>query len=308
MFSPVTPHIVGRFAPSPTGSLHIGSLVAAVGSYLLAKQQGGQWLLRLDDLDRPRQVPGADDDIMRTLEAFALQWDGAVTRQSQHLEAYAAAFSRLQEMGALYPCGCSRKDISHAASAPHGDEGPLYSGACRDALQGNGTIRSWRVRLPEQQLCFHDLRKGTVCQQYSGAAGDFVVRRGDGEFAYQLAVVVDDALTGVTQVVRGEDLLLATPRQLYLQQLLGIAHPRYCHLPVVTAADGAKLSKRNHLVSSCSGAFHGREGELLVKVLRFLGQQPPEQLHGAPCAEILSWAVDHVELERMPPAGGILTY
>lgn len=300
--------IVGRFAPSPTGQLHIGSLATAVGSYLMAKQSGGRWLIRLDDLDRQRQVPGCADDILRTLELFALLWDGKIACQSSNLADYEAAFVRLQERGALYPCGCSRKDIAESPSAPHGEEGVIYPGLCRSGMKSGAPLRSWRVRVPGDDICFEDGRKGVICQKLPEVCGDFVVRRGDGEFAYQLAVVVDDALAGVNQVVRGDDLLLSTPRQLFLQDLLGITRPAYCHLPLVTGPGGGKLSKRDHLVSYQAATMAGRQGDLLLAILTFLGQNPPAELAGAACTAILDWAVRNFSHHTIPAAGGTLSY
>ena len=290
--------IVGRFAPSPTGSLHTGSLVAAVGSYLMAKQAGGRWLLRLDDLDTQRQVPGMADDIMRTLESFGLLWDGEIARQSEHLEEYRHFFKVLQQTGLVYHCRCSRKEIARSASAPHlGDDCIPYPGTCRvvgsECAADYPAIRSWRIRVPDEEICFSDLRKGRFCQNISTVSGDFAVRRGDGEFAYQLAVVVDDYLTGVNQVVRGEDLLDSTPRQIYLQRLLGFPQPDYCHLPLVTGPDGSKLSKRDHLVSHQPGNVAGRESELLLCALDFMGQNPPAELAGCLCRTIIEWGVNH---------------
>lgn len=303
---PIT-NITGRFAPSPTGALHTGSLVAAVGSWLLAKSAGGRWLLRMDDLDTPRQVPGMVDDILATLESFGLLWDGGITWQSRHVEAYREAFEEVQKLGLVYPCGCSRKEIALSASAPHpDDDGVPYPGFCINGMREGVTIRSWRVRVADEQVCFDDLRKGRICRNLSQCYGDFVLRRGDGVFAYQLAVVVDDQLTGVTQVVRGDDLLHSTPRQIYLQQLLGLLRPEYCHLPLVTGTGGAKLSKRDNLVSHHLGNWKGREGALLLAVLRFLGQEPPLELLGAPCGEILQWGVGHFDVQRIPSVGGEL--
>lgn len=304
----VPPHpIVGRFAPSPTGALHTGSLVAAVGSYLMAKHAGGRWLLRLDDLDTPRQVPGMADDIMRTLESFGLLWDGEVARQSRNLEAYEHAFAQLQQAGMIYPCGCSRKEIARTASAPHPDDDCIpYSGACRGGMKPGAPVRSWRVRVPEGEICFNDLRKGRQCQVLSSVSGDFAVRRGDGEFAYQLAVVVDDSLAGVSQVVRGDDLLGSTPRQIYLQRLLGLPQPDYCHLPLVAGPDGTKLSKRDNLVSHQLGSVAGREQKLLIAVLRFLGQNTPEDLVCSACREILEWSVARFTPQAIPALGGVL--
>ena len=301
--------ITGRFAPSPTGALHTGSLVAAVGSWLMAKNTGGRWLLRIDDLDSPRQVPGMVDDILATLESFGLLWDGEIAWQSRNIEAYCATFEELQKLGLVYPCGCSRKEIALSASAPHHDDDCIpYPGTCRNGLRPGAAVRSWRVRVTDDEVCFDDLRRGHVCRNLSLCCGDFGLRRGDGGFAYQLAVVVDDHLTGVTQVVRGDDLLGSTPRQVYLQNLLGLPQPDYCHLPLVTGPGGVKLSKRDNLVSHHLGNWTGREGRLLLSVLRFLGQEPPQCLVGASCGEILEWGVRHFDVTRIPLAGGKLCY
>jgi len=303
--------VVGRFAPSPTGALHTGSLVAAVGSYLMAKSAGGRWLLRLDDLDTQRQVPGMADDIMRTLESFGLLWDGEVARQSANLEEYRRFFEVLRQAGVVYPCGCTRKEIARSASAPHIEDDCIpYPGSCRNGMKGgvrgDAPIRSWRVRVPDEEICFSDLRKGRVCQTLSAVSGDFILKRGDGEFAYQLAVVVDDYLAGVNQVVRGEDLLSSTPRQIYLQRLLGFPQPDYCHLPLVTGPHGSKLSKRDHLVSHRLGSVAGREQELLLAALRFLGQNPPPELAGSSCGAILEWGVTNFKTIHLSAHGGTL--
>ena len=299
--------VVGRFAPSPTGALHTGSLVAAVGSWLLAKSSGGRWLLRMDDLDTHRQVAGTEDDILRTLECFGLQWDGQCSRQSGNLDAYRQAFEGLQQQGLIYPCSCSRREIAQALSAPHPEDDTLpYSGVCRDGMRVDGPVRSWRLRVTGGEICFDDLRRGRVCQNLHLGCGDFVLRRRDGEFAYQLAVVLDDTLTGVNQVVRGDDLLCSTPRQIYLQRLLGLPQPVYCHLPLVRSPGGSKLSKRDNLVSHGLGTYRHREGELLLAVLRFLGLMPPPQLDGSRCDEILQWAVGCFDVTRIPQADGEL--
>jgi len=298
---------IGRFAPSPTGPLHTGSLATAVASWLMAKSAGGRWLLRLDDLDTPRQVPGMADDIMRTLELFGLQWDGDVARQSRSLDAYGAAFDCLAGLGLVYPCGCSRREIAQASSAPHPEDDCIpYPGTCRGGMRAGAAVRSWRLRVPDREVCFDDLRHGRVCQNLAEGCGDFVLARGDGEFAYQLAVVVDDHLTGVTQVVRGDDLLASTPRQILLQRLLGYPRPDYCHLPLVTGPGGAKLSKRDNLVSHHLGNWAGREGALLLSLLRFLGQELSGDLAGAGCGEILQWGVAHFDVRRLPAVGEAL--
>lgn len=303
-----TPNVTGRFAPSPTGALHTGSLVSAVGSWLLAKSAGGRWLLRIDDLDTPRLQTGMADDILTTLERFGLFWDGEPSRQSRNLDAYEAAFDELMKTGALYPCGCSRSEIARAASAPHPtDDCRPYPGICRTGMPAGKPVRSWRVWVNDEPVCFNDLRKGRICQVLSEGCGDFAVRRGDGGFAYQLAVVVDDFLTGVTQVARGEDLLASTPRQIHLQRLLGISQPQYCHLPLVTGPGGTKLSKRDNLVSHRLGNWDGREGILLHATLDFLGLTPPLELRGAPCGEILAWGAEFFAVEKLPRTGGELT-
>lgn len=305
-----SPHqVIGRFAPSPTGALHSGSLATAVGSYLMAKQAGGRWLLRLDDLDRQRQVPGMAADIMRTLEAFGLLWDGEVACQSRNLEEYARYFEVLRQAGMVYPCGCSRKEIAQSSSAPHPEDDCIpYPGTCRSGMKAGAPVRSWRVRVTaDEKVCFSDQRRGRICQNLAAVCGDFVLKRGDGEFAYQLAVVVDDYLSGVNQVVRGDDLLASTPRQIYLQRLLDLPQPEYCHLPLVTGPGGAKLSKRNHLVSQQLGNVAVREQELLLVALRFLGQNPPPALTGYSCSAILEWAVTHFEPSQLPVQGRMLT-
>ena len=275
----------------------------------MAKSAGGRWLLRLDDLDAQRQVPGMADDIMRTLESFGLLWDGEVACQSSHLEQYRQFFALLQQAGFVYPCGCSRREIARSASAPHlKDDCIPYPGSCREGMKARSTVRSWRVRVTEEEICFSDLRKGRVCQMLPLVSGDFILKRGDGEFAYQLAVVVDDYLTGVNQVVRGDDLLPSTPRQIYLQRLLGFPQPDYCHLPLVTGPDGSKLSKRDHLVSHHLGILAGREQGLLLAALRFLGQKSPPELAGCSCREILQWGIAHFNPLQLPVHGGALEF
>ncbi|MCA6216233.1 tRNA glutamyl-Q(34) synthetase GluQRS [Ideonella sp. B7] len=247
-----TPRI-GRFAPSPTGLLHAGSLVAALASWLDARAQGGLWRVRIEDVDTPRCVPGAGDEILRQLARCGLQPDGKVWWQSRRGEAYAAALQRLVDAGQAYPCGCSRKEIAQAQAAlGHGHErhGELvYPGTCRHGLHGKAA-RAWRLRTDapdggDLHIDWCDRRLGPLTQNLTQAVGDFVLKRADGLWAYQLAVVVDDADQGITDVVRGEDLADNTPRQIHLQRLLGLPTPRYLHTPLVLAADGQKLSKQN---------------------------------------------------------------
>jgi len=238
---------VGRFAPSPSGPLHAGSLVAAMASYLDARAHGGRWVLRMEDLDAPRVAAGAAQVILAQLRALGMHWDGDVLWQSGRTAAYQRAWTRLQAGGLLYPCGCTRREI--ADSMPPGvmfDAERPYSGACRAGLAPGRTPRAWRVQMPSGVVTFVDRCLGPQAQDVARAVGDVIVRRADGVWAYQLAVVVDDADAGVTDVVRGADLLGSTARQIRLAQLLGLPVPRYMHVPLVMdAVTGLKLSKQN---------------------------------------------------------------
>jgi glutamyl-Q tRNA(Asp) synthetase len=271
-------------------------LVTAVGSFCLARQAGGQWLLRIEDLDTPRVVPGAAEEIMRMLEALGLEWDGEVVWQSRRIPAYEAALARLRQRGLVFSCGCSRQEV--LASAPHpGEEGPVYPGTCRSGLAAGRRPRALRVRVPDEVVCFADGLFGPVQQCLASAVGDFVLRRADGLFAYQLAAVVDDAESGVNQVVRGADLLASTPRQIYLHTCLGNPLPHYVHFPLVLAQDGEKLSKRHGAIVADS---HREGGALLWNALHFLGQAVPVGLQTAAPRDILSWGVTYFSLERVP--------
>ncbi|MCM1512389.1 MAG: tRNA glutamyl-Q(34) synthetase GluQRS [Oxalobacter formigenes] len=232
----------GRFAPSPTGPLHFGSLVAAAGSYLDARASGGEWLVRMEDVDRSRCRPEYERAILRSLEAYGFQWSGEVMRQSSRTDAYLAALDKLKEGGVIYPCACTRKEISDSAIAPDG--APIYPGTCAAGMLPGKVPRAWRMRMPEEPVGFVDLVQGSLIQNLAREVGDIVLLRADGYAAYQLAVVVDDAEQGVTRVVRGADLLDSTPRQICLQRYLGATSPEYAHLPVATNADGEKLSKQ----------------------------------------------------------------
>lgn len=292
---------IGRFAPSPTGCLHAGSLTTAVGSWLMARRNSGKWLLRMDDLDTPRVVPGMADDIQRTLESFSLYWDGSVSWQSQHLEAYEQAFTELKNKNLIYPCYCSRKEILLSSSAPTAAEDAIpYPGTCRDKLRHNSPVRSWRVKTSDQLICFNDLCSGTVCQNIGTLYGDFALKRGDGLFTYQLAVIVDDHISDVNQVVRGSDLLNSTGRQIFVQQLLGIPQPVYIHLPLVTNSDGTKLSKRDNLVSIHNDKWKGNEAYYLTKILEFLGMEPTKDILYSSCEEILQWGISAIDTSRIP--------
>lgn len=234
----------GRFAPSPTGPLHMGSLACALSSWLDARAHQGQWLIRIEDIDPPRDVPGADREILRTLQAFHLESDLPVVWQSRRHERYEKAFARLQASGRIYGCACSRTSIAQAASAA-GLPAGVYPGTCRAGTKG-AAIRSYRFRIGSPSLVsFEDRLCGEVTQNVLTEVGDFVIRRADGLWAYQLAVVVDDADQGVTHIVRGQDLLDNTPRQILLQEALGLPRPSYMHIPLITDAAGNKLSKQN---------------------------------------------------------------
>jgi len=286
----------GRFAPSPTGPLHFGSLVVALGSYCLARQAGGRWLVRLEDLDRPRTVAGAADAILQLIEACGLNWDGPVLRQSERTARYREVLAQLRQQQDLFDCACSRREI--LASAPHpGEEGPVYPGTCRAGLPPGRSARAVRLRVAGEPVCFTDGLYGPQAQHLPTAVGDFVLLRADGVFSYQLAVVVDDIDQGVTQVVRGADLLASTPRQIYLYGRLGAAAPDFVHLPLALQADGSKMSKRD---GAMSGLLPGAEGRWLWRALEFLGQAPPAELAGAPGPEVTAWAVAYFRLDRVP--------
>lgn len=284
----------GRFAPSPTGPLHFGSLIAAVGSYLEAKSRDGEWLVRMEDLDPPREMPGAASLILKTLEAYGFAWDGAVLYQSARREAYDTALEKLRQDGWLYSCACTRREI--ADSALRGLEGPVYPGTCRAGLPAGKPPRAWRVRTTPQEIAFEDALQGRVAQVLERDIGDFVLKRADGLYAYQLAVVVDDAAQGITHVVRGADLLASTPRQLWLQRLLGLPAPHYLHLPVATNAAGEKLSKQTKAAPLDSA----HPVPALWDALAFLGQHPPMALRRAPLAELWAWAHAHWRRAGIP--------
>ncbi|WP_374263475.1 tRNA glutamyl-Q(34) synthetase GluQRS [Zoogloea sp.] len=285
---------VGRFAPSPSGPLHFGSIVAAVGSYLTARQAGGRWLLRIEDVDTPRTVPGAAEGILRTLARFGFEWDGPVVWQSARTDAYAAALARLDAAGWIFGCACTRKEMADSALARDGTR--RYPGTCRAGLPPGRAARAWRLRVVPGLIAFDDAVQGRVEEDVAADVGDFVLRRADGLFAYQLAVVVDDAEAGVTEVVRGADLLDSTPRQILLQRLLGYPTPRYAHLPVASNAAGEKLSKQT-LARAVDGADPAR---VLADALDFLGQAPPAELAEAGLATLWQWAIDHWSMERVP--------
>lgn len=290
------PEYRGRFAPSPTGPLHFGSLVTALGSYLDAKHHHGTWLLRMEDLDTPRCVAGAADDILRTLEVYGLHWDGEVMYQSRRTLAYEHALRQLQNGRVAYPCCCTRKEISD--SALHGIDGPVYPGTCRNGIPAGRTARAWRVHtdLPIlSHISFDDGLQGHISQHVESDIGDFVVKRADDLFAYQLAVVVDDDYQGITDVVRGADLLLSTPRQILLQQLLALSTPHYLHLPVIVNEQGEKLSKQT-LAEPIS---KDKAVATLFQALLHLQQHPDPQLARAGVHELLDSAIANWQPEKL---------
>ena len=276
---------VGRFAPSPTGPLHFGSLVAALASWLDARSAGGRWLVRMEDLDRPRVLSGAADRILRQLESIGMTWDGAVVYQSARLELYEAALRRLAAHS--YPCACTRRELEDSALAIDGAR--IYPGTCRGGLAPGKAPRTLRLRTSAEPVRFTDRIQGEITQSVAKETGDFVLRRADGVYAYQLAVVVDDAAQGVTDVVRGADLLDSTARQIYLQRLLGVTTPRYLHVPVATDSAGEKLSKQTRATDI------GPDD--VPAALGFLGMQAPADL--AP-EELLAWATRTWEPARVP--------
>jgi glutamyl-Q tRNA(Asp) synthetase len=290
---------VGRFAPSPTGPLHFGSLVAAVASWLDARAAGGRWLVRIEDVDATRTVPGAAEEILRTLEAAGLEWDGHVVRQSERTALYEAALERLRAAGLTYRCRCSRKEI--ADSGIIGLEGAIYPGTCRELRLAPAPGTAERMRAPEAPIAFDDRVQGRIGHDVAREIGDFILKRRDGLHAYQLAVVVDDADQGITDVVRGADLLWSTPRQVALQRALGFATPSYLHVPVATNERGEKLSKQT-LATGVDGAGLPQS---LAAAISFLGQRDPGTRNPR---EMLAAAARRWESSRIPnvasrPAG-----
>lgn len=292
------PRYRGRFAPSPTGPLHFGSLVAAIGSYLQARANGGEWLVRIEDIDPPREVPGAADDILRTLERLGLRWDGAVMYQSARRARYDDALEQLRRSGLLYACGCSRREI--ADSSIDGIEGPVYAGTCRGGLPPGRAERALRLRTDGARITFTDRWQGTIECALEREVGDFVLRRADGLIAYQLAVALDDAAQGITEVVRGADLLLSTPRQIHVLNALALAPPRYAHLPVVTNARGEKLSKQ----TGASPIAREALPPLLSRALAFLGQTVAP-LDDEPLEDFWRRAVRAWRPDRVPRARAV---
>jgi glutamyl-Q tRNA(Asp) synthetase len=282
---------VGRFAPSPTGPLHFGSLVAAVASWLDARSADGEWHLRIEDVDTPRTVPGAEDRILEQLGELGLHWDGPVVRQSERTARYEAALAELRARGLIYRCRCSRREI--ADSGILGIDGPVYPGTCRHVVVDDNAPYAERFCVPTERISIQDRALGVISQKLDEDIGDFVVKRRDKRFAYQLAVVVDDADLGVTDVVRGADLMDSTPRQVALQRALGVVTPRYLHVPVATH-HGEKLSKQT-LAPPVDPA---KAAAILINAaLRFLGQEA--QSPGRPAA-MLAAAARNWHPSRIP--------
>ncbi|WP_455204860.1 tRNA glutamyl-Q(34) synthetase GluQRS [Kaarinaea lacus] len=290
-------HYIGRFAPSPTGPLHFGSLVCAVASFLQARNQNGQWLVRMEDLDPPREQPGAADGILRTLERYGLYWDSDVVYQSKRRDIYEDVLRTLSSQQAIYHCACSRKDIALATpnniSLDHNNS--VYPETCREGLPRGRKGRSVRVKTEFHNISFDDQIQGEFRQNLRKDVGDFVLKRADGFYAYQLAVVVDDALQNITEIVRGCDLLDNTPRQIHLQQLLGFTATRYAHIPVVTK-DGNKLSKQTY----AEAIGKTRPVALLCNALEFLGHAVPKEMYDVNLNDFWSWAITNWQLQNVP--------
>ena len=278
----------GRFAPSPTGPLHFGSLIAAVASYLEARSHHGEWLIRMEDVDQPRCVPGADSQILHTLEAFGFEWQGAVLYQTQRDSAYADALQQLENNHLSYRCTCTRSELSAIS------ETSVYPGLCANKNHPAHSAHAIRLRTVTTCIAFNDAVMGSTQQNIQTDVGDFVIRRRDGLFAYQLAVVVDDAFQNISHVVRGADLLDSTPRQIYLQQCLGYATPQYTHLPLAVNAAGEKLSKQTY-------APHIRtDSAVLFDALNFLGQPVPKELEHESSDAIWTWAIANWHRKKIP--------
>lgn len=283
----------GRFAPSPSGPLHLGSLYTALASFLQARSRQGEWLLRIDNVDPERSSTAAADSIRRTLENFGLCWDGPVVYQQGRLDRYRSALDSLRQEGLIYGCRCSRKRLIGK---------PVYPGYCRHLrLPNDRPNLAQRVITAQSVIRFHDTLHGDCLRDLGADTGDFIVRRRDGAFAYHLATVVDDADAEISEVLRGSDLLASTPRQVHLQRLLRLPTPTYCHTPVLTDADGHKLSKQ----TLAAPVESGNTTAILMTLLTLLRQSPPAELHQAPVRDILSWAIANWDVKRLQHAGNI---
>ncbi len=279
----------GRFAPSPTGPVHYGTLIAAVGSYLQAKKNNGEWLIRMEDVDITRKVDGADVEILKTLESFGFEWDGEIIYQSKQTEHYEQALDQLISQSLVFPCLCSRKQLAESNS-------DIYPGTCRFRHLPEKKEHALRIIATDTTIEFNDSVMGKQSQNIKQQCGDFVIKRRDGLFAYQLAVVVDDNLQNITEIVRGSDLLDSTARQIYLQRLLHYPTPGYCHLPLAVDDAGNKISKSE---GATKIELQHKE-KLLVSVLEFLGQNPPEDLVQSNIKDIWSWGIEHWDDTHIP--------
>jgi glutamyl-Q tRNA(Asp) synthetase len=284
---------IGRFAPSPSGPLHFGSLLAALASFLDARANNGQWILRMEDLDPPREPEGAAEEILDQLLHLGLEWDGEVLYQSQRLPDYQLALQQLSNQGLCFACDCTRPQIRAMGS--------VYNGACRHRLTPPPGDHAIRLQVEAKTIAFEDLVQGHYQQQLEQEVGDFVIKRKDGLFAYQLAVVIDDALQQVSHVIRGYDLLDSTPRQVYLQQCLGLPTPVYGHIPVIVNQQGQKLSKQ-HFAKPIESA---QDSKLIFRALQFLGQAPPQTLRGAASTTQLQWAIENWHIQAVPKLANI---
>ncbi len=275
----------GRFAPTPSGPLHFGSVIAALGSYLQARSQQGEWLVRIDDIDRPRVQPGAADSILKSLERLGLYWDGEPVYQSRQVEKYDEVLQTLAGGGHTFACGCTRAEARG-----------IYAGTCRAGLADGRQPRSLRLRVPDRDLTLTDRLSGSRSISLVREVGDFIIRRADHIVAYHLAVVVDDAEAGITEIVRGTDLLESTAPQILLQQLLDYPTPAYLHLPLALDGNNRKISKQNHAPAIAEQSAP----EILWQALTFLGQAPATDLRQSACDDILAWAIQYWDIGKIP--------
>lgn len=279
----------GRFAPSPTGPVHFGTLIAAVGSYLQAKKNNGEWLIRMEDVDTTRKVEGSDKEILETLEAFGFEWDGEIIYQSGQNEHYENALQQLISRSLVFPCTCTRKQLTCSNNS-------TYPGTCRNRPFPDEGEHALRLLAKDINIKFSDIVMGKQSQNIAQQCGDFVIKRRDGLFAYQLAVVVDDAVQNITEIVRGSDLLDSTPRQIYIQQLLGYQTPAYCHLPLAVDSNGDKISKSE----GAARVDVNNKEKLMCRVLEFLGQSPPLDLADSDVDDIWKWSIDNWNVDKVP--------
>ena len=287
---------IGRFAPSPTGPLHFGSLIAATASYLCAKtHSNGKWLLRIEDVDTQREQKGASISIIKSLEVYGFIWDDEIIYQNQQSNIYNAALESLKDH--VYPCSCTRKELRESAASST-KYSYTYPGYCRDGIKNKATVNhSIRVRTNHEPVCFFDkCQPQKFCQDIEQEVGDFILKRSDGLYAYHLAVVVDDGLQQINQVVRGADLFDNTPRQIYLQGLLGLPHPEYLHFPVAIDSEGKKLSKQNFSPEIASA----EKRATLIKALQFLGQTPPKTSNFSSLDDLWQWAIQNWDSTKIP--------